>query len=173
VGAILLDRDFSMLHWYNKMDHFTRILRNESGQSLVETAFVAPILVLLLVGAIDFGRFAYDGILVANGARAGVQYATQTGTTAENATAVQSAATTDVDSIALTATPTVSYECAKGTSTPTAVVCTEAQSAAGYHTITLVAVAVVPTTAFAPWIAYPGLPSSIPVSSTATMQASP
>ena len=43
----------------------------ERGQSLVELAFVVPLLLLLLVGIIEIGRFAYYSILVANAARAG------------------------------------------------------------------------------------------------------
>ncbi|MFZ3589154.1 TadE/TadG family type IV pilus assembly protein [Bacillus sp. DJP31] len=36
------------------------MVRNESGQSLVEMALVLPILLLLLVGIIDFGRVLYS-----------------------------------------------------------------------------------------------------------------
>jgi len=35
------------------------MLREEKGQSLVETALLLPILLLLLVGIIDFGRVLY------------------------------------------------------------------------------------------------------------------
>ncbi|MFD1735257.1 TadE/TadG family type IV pilus assembly protein [Bacillus salitolerans] len=35
------------------------MVRNEKGQSLVETALVLPILLLLIVGIIDFGRVLY------------------------------------------------------------------------------------------------------------------
>ncbi|WP_442599129.1 TadE/TadG family type IV pilus assembly protein [Neobacillus sp. D3-1R] len=33
---------------------------NESGQSMVETALLLPVLLLLLVGILDFGRFLYS-----------------------------------------------------------------------------------------------------------------
>src|ERR1700726_2074775 len=49
----------------------------EQGQSVAEVALVTPLLLLLLVGAIEIGRFAYYGIEVANAARAGVQYGSQ------------------------------------------------------------------------------------------------
>jgi len=48
--------------------------RSESGQSLLEIALVLPLLMLLALGAIDMGRYAYIGILVANAARAGASY---------------------------------------------------------------------------------------------------
>lgn len=34
--------------------------KNESGQSLVETALVLPLLLLLVVGILDFGRVTYS-----------------------------------------------------------------------------------------------------------------
>ncbi|HYK74991.1 MAG TPA: TadE/TadG family type IV pilus assembly protein [Pseudoneobacillus sp.] len=34
--------------------------KNESGQSMVEMALLLPILLLLLVGILDFGRFLYS-----------------------------------------------------------------------------------------------------------------
>ena len=49
--------------------------RRTSGQALVETAFVLPILLLLLLGLFDFGRavFAYNA--VSNSAREAVRLA--------------------------------------------------------------------------------------------------
>ena len=47
------------------------------GQALVELAIVMPILALLLVMAIDFGRAFYTYIAVGNAAREGAAYAAQ------------------------------------------------------------------------------------------------
>jgi Flp pilus assembly protein TadG len=49
-------------------------LRSQGGQALVELAFMVPILVLLAVGVIEIGRYAYIGVLVGNAARAGAAY---------------------------------------------------------------------------------------------------
>ena len=38
---------------------------------------ITPLLLLLLIGVIEFGRFAYLGILVGNAARAGAAYGAQ------------------------------------------------------------------------------------------------
>lgn len=35
------------------------MIKNENGQSLVETALILPILLILLVGIVDFGRVLY------------------------------------------------------------------------------------------------------------------
>ena len=48
--------------------------RRERGQSLVETAIVFPILLLLLAAVVDFGR-AFDAyIVLTNAAREGARY---------------------------------------------------------------------------------------------------
>lgn len=53
--------------------------KSQAGQALVEMAFIVPILVLLLIGVIEIGRYAYIAILVGNAARAGAAYATTPG----------------------------------------------------------------------------------------------
>ncbi len=53
----------------------SRALRNDtSGQSIVELAVMTPLLLLLVVGVIDLGEYAYDGIELGNAARAGAEY---------------------------------------------------------------------------------------------------
>jgi Flp pilus assembly protein TadG len=47
----------------------------EGGQALVELALILPLLLLLLVGALDLGRLFYTYIGVVDGAREGASYA--------------------------------------------------------------------------------------------------
>jgi Flp pilus assembly protein TadG len=54
-----------------------RLFRAESGTSLVEFAILAPVIIFLLIGVIEIGRFAFFSILAANAARAGAQYGAQ------------------------------------------------------------------------------------------------
>lgn len=49
--------------------------RTQGGQSLVEVAFVLPILVLILLGIFDFGRAVYAYNAVSNAAREAVRLA--------------------------------------------------------------------------------------------------
>jgi Flp pilus assembly protein TadG len=44
---------------------------------MVEFAVVVPVLVLLLIGAADYGRFFFTSIAVANAARAGAEWGAQ------------------------------------------------------------------------------------------------
>lgn len=46
----------------------------ERGQSLVELAFVLPLLAIILLGAIDFGRVFYSYITITNASREGARY---------------------------------------------------------------------------------------------------
>jgi len=52
------------------------LLKNKKGQALVELALVLPILILLLMGTMEFGRIFHSYLVITNasreGARAGV-----------------------------------------------------------------------------------------------------
>jgi Flp pilus assembly protein TadG len=52
-------------------------LRSQRGQSLIEVALLTPLLLSLMVGTIEMGRYAYLSILVGNAARAGAAYGSQ------------------------------------------------------------------------------------------------
>ena len=58
----------------------TEVLTSQSGQSLIEIAVLAPIVLSLLLGVIELGRYAYISILVANAARAGALQASRRST---------------------------------------------------------------------------------------------
>jgi Flp pilus assembly protein TadG len=56
-------------------------LRKKRAQSLVEMAMIAPILIMMLVSVIDFGRAAYDYATLAGAVREGARQAALTGST--------------------------------------------------------------------------------------------
>jgi len=53
------------------------LLGSEQGQNLVELALLTPVLLILVVGLVEMGRYASAAILVGNAARAGAQYGAQ------------------------------------------------------------------------------------------------
>jgi Flp pilus assembly protein TadG len=63
------------------MDHW---VWDERGQSLVEFALALPVLLLLLLGLVDFGRAFYYTSTIANAARAGAEYAAHATVTSPN-----------------------------------------------------------------------------------------
>lgn len=49
--------------------------KHEQGQALVETAITLPLLLLLLMGIMEFGWYFYNQMSVENGSREGARYA--------------------------------------------------------------------------------------------------
>ena len=50
-------------------------LKRQRGQTMVETALILPILLMLVLGAVDLGRVYYHASAVRNATRVGAQYA--------------------------------------------------------------------------------------------------
>ena len=48
--------------------------RGQRGQALVEMAVLLPVLLLILMGVLDFGRYFYTGLTVRHAAREGARY---------------------------------------------------------------------------------------------------
>ena len=71
--------------------------RPERGQALMEMAVVLPLLIVLLLGIIEVGRYAELAIVVANAARAGAVYGAQNLAAAASSDAIVSAAQTDAN----------------------------------------------------------------------------
>ena len=61
------------------------------GQAIVEMAIVLPVLLLLFVGVVDFGRVYYTTMTVAHAARAGAQYGAQNNATSSDTAGIMQA----------------------------------------------------------------------------------
>jgi Flp pilus assembly protein TadG len=151
-----------------------RILRAQSGQSMIEFAFVLPILLLLLLGGIELGRYAYLAILVGNAAHAGAFYGAQSHPQSVDTIGITAAANNDFQNNGqnvntLTVTSLASCGCDNG-GTITSAPCTGtgAGTCAAGHWV--VAVSVTASGTFAALFNYPGIPASIAVSRTSTMR---
>ncbi len=91
---------------------------SELGQAIVEFALTMPVLVLLLLGAAEFGRVAYAAIEVSNAAKAAAQYAAQNPGAAGDTTGMQAFARADAANLTgLTATSSFTCVCSDGTAT--------------------------------------------------------
>jgi Flp pilus assembly protein TadG len=149
--------------WISKLGRRMAI-RDTIGQSLIELALVAPLFILLLIGAAEFGRLAYAGIEVSNAARAGVQYGAQSHTTASDNSGMQLAATNDAANIAgVSATATHSCSCADGSSSTCA-----ATDCSASRIIEFVQVNT--TATVDPLLYYPGLPHTFTMRGQAIMR---
>ena len=161
--------------------HRPEILRPESGQSLAEVALVASLLLLLLLGVTDLGRYAYISILVGNAARAGAAFGAQGLAQSADTTDIQTAAYNDFQHngqsvSSLTVSSSDSCGCDNG-GTVTTAACTGCAAgattgcgscASGGHWVVMVSVTASGT--YSGLFQYPGVPSSIAISRMCTMR---
>lgn len=159
-----------------------RILRSQTGQALLEVAVVTPLLLLLLVGTVELGRYAYIGILVGNAARAGAAYGAQglpqSVCSAPAPCGIQTAADNDFQSngqpvSALTVTASDSCGCDSGGTITSAGCNTATNPTAGSCTgngVWVVLVSVTASGTFSPLFNYPGISKSFTISRTSTMR---
>jgi Flp pilus assembly protein TadG len=141
---------------------------SESGQSLIELALLTPVLLILVVGIAEVGRYSYLDILVSNAARAGAAWGAQNLPSSADTTDITTAATNDCQNCsslttgALTVASSPVCTCDNGGSLnpnpPTSGYCNSATNAtAGSctvgHWVVMVQVSVTGT--FKPMLTYP------------------
>ena len=161
----------------------------QRGQSLLEFAFALPVLLALVVGIVEVGRFAYISIIVGNAARAGAAYGAQHPTNSADSAGSTNAAKKDYNanasgsgsngqaSSSLTVSPSTACGCdSGGTLTPEPSCDINVYSAAGtcsagaHWVITLTVTA---SGTYTPLFHYPGISNSFAVSNTAKMRVTP
>jgi Flp pilus assembly protein TadG len=134
------------------------------GQAIAELALIAPLLILLLIGLVEVGRFADLSIMVGNAARAGVQYGAQNLVTAADTTGMQNAATADAQNVAgITATASSFCKCADGSAST----CQPTDCSANHR---LTYVTVTTTGTFTSLIHFAKIQPSITIGGSATMR---
>lgn len=143
---------------------------------MVEFALALPVLIMLLVGLLEYGRYAYFAIEIGNAAHAGAEYGAQTATTAQDATGMKNAAIADGQNTIYplgTSAVTANYVCScwngtTGVAAPTTALC--GQTCATGRQVTYAQVTVTGT--ISPIFNYTGLglPASWTVSRTATIR---
>ena len=147
-------------------------LTRQSGQALIELAIVLPVLLLLAVGVIDVGRYAYIAILIGNAARAGAAYAAQSVPQSADLPGMTTAAANDYQNngqnpATLTVASTTTCGCDTGGSFVAAAACSPATCPAAAHWVILVNVTA--SGNFGALFPYPGIPSSLNISRTVTL----
>jgi Flp pilus assembly protein TadG len=144
------------------------LLKANHGAALVELALVTPILLLLVVGAIDFGRAYFVNLEVVNAAHAGAEYGSLSPT---DTAGITTAATQSAPNVSSLTVPTVAYgcECSDGSSyyasCSTVPVCSASLGSNVVYRVKVKAQSVYTT--LIPW---PGIGSSFTLSNTATIR---
>ena len=150
----------------SRMQKAVRCRCRQGGQSVAEIALVTPLLLLMLLGTIEIGRFAYYGIEVSNAARAGVQYGAQNLADSRDLAGITTAARNDapeVPGLQVTATD----KCACSTTPSNFVACSALHCSSGHG---LVFLQVDTTANVRPLFRYPGLPSTYTATGHAIMR---
>ena len=141
-----------------------RAHRASRGQSLVEFAFIAPVLILFLLAVADFGRVFFVAIALNNAARAGTQYGIQSPANAADVAGMQQAAQTDASNISGVAATASEYcECPDGS--------TQACNSSPACNDMRVYVEVDTAGSFQTLLNYPGIPSSFSLTGKSVVRA--
>jgi Flp pilus assembly protein TadG len=138
---------------------------DEQASSVLETALVLPVLVLLLCVAVDLGRACTIAIATASAAHAGALYGASNPT---DTAGMIAAASLDAKDWTLV-TPVATYGCQCSDGTNAIVACTSAPSCS-FNSVYYVQVTT--TSIFTPMLPYPGLSSGFTMSGKARLRAS-
>ena len=139
-------------------------LRKDSGQALVEVALTLPLFILLLTGAVEFGRLAYAAMEVNNAARAGVQYGAQSHITASDNTGMKQAAINDAPNV-LDLVPTATHYCTCSDGSASTCLATDCSGTRMLEYVQVNTSAIVN-----PLFHYPGLPQTVTLRGQAIMR---
>ena len=133
---------------------------------MIEVAILMPLLLLILVGAVDFGQAYYVGIEVASAAQAGTTY----GMMNYNDTAgMRMAAAADASDVpSMTSVATWGCECSDGTGASVSCATTPT---CGSNLVDYVDVAT--SVSFTPILSYPAVPASFVLSGHSRMRVAP
>jgi Flp pilus assembly protein TadG len=148
--------------------------RGQSGQSLLELALMTPVLLAMLIGVIEFGRYVYIGSLVANAARAGAGYGAQSLAQAADTAGITAAADSDFQNNGQNVnklTVNRSFVCgcdSSGTVTTSACTGATAGKCASGHWVVMLSVEAKGT--FNSIFSFPGIPASLDLDRTVTLR---
>jgi Flp pilus assembly protein TadG len=111
---------------------YRRVAADRAGSVMIEFAIGLPVLLLLVVGMLDLGRFGLQKSAMLQGARAGAQY----GLVAPNDSVnINSTAQSATGLTGVTATSTKFCECVSGTAVGCGTTCTGGGSPKTYITV--------------------------------------
>lgn len=151
--------EFNMTTLFNSR----RPMGPQAGSSLLEVVLLSPVLILLLFGMIDLGRWAFLAIEVSSAARAGAQYGGQNRGTALDTAGIQTAAQNDVPDIPGLAVTSSATSCWCSNNPGSVVSCSLTGSGCPTGSILIPLLQVNTSTTYSPWILYGVFTSSVTI----------
>ncbi|HTY69287.1 MAG TPA: TadE/TadG family type IV pilus assembly protein [Alphaproteobacteria bacterium] len=140
------------------------LLRQCGGNAALELAFLAPPLMLLAVGTVDYGLAMYNQIEVQNAAQAGAEYVLKHGYSVAGISGAVTSATPLT--VSATPAPTQTCGCPSGTSITPATCgtsCPSGLTAGTYVTVNAQAT-------YTTLVPYPGISSSYTLTASSTVR---
>lgn len=137
----------------------------------IELALLAPVLAAFLVGSVDFGSYIYGKMQLQSAARAGAQYAVQSGGNADDQAGIIAAALASSSDLA-TGASVISEtfcSCVDGTESTVSATTGCGGTCAGGDSPAL-SVRVTVTNTFTPIFNYPGIPDSIAMKGVSSLR---
>jgi len=144
-----------------------RLRRSERGGAMAELAVILPVLILFAVGVMDYGRVFFRALIVANAARAGAEYGTLSVANSGEDADIQGFAKLDGQEISgMRVTSAQVCRCGDNVVACATGTCPGYGSGAPRVYVVVTAIDTVNLI-----LRYPGLPSRVPISRTATFRA--
>jgi Flp pilus assembly protein TadG len=151
-------------------------LSEESGQALIESALAISLLIVLLLGAVEFARYAYAAIEVSNAANAAVDYgasspaaaADYSGSSGNYSGGIANAAVADAANLSDLKVTSISQSCSCSDTTYTPSDCTDNTTCSSHNTSMLQAISVTTQVTYDPLIYLPGSPTNMVLTGRAT-----
>ena len=152
--------------------------RTDAGGALVELALVLPVLILVFVGTVDFGRVFYASQSLNNAARAGAQYGAASPARSGDFAGMEATAVAATNTPGVSASATRLCQCATDAgafypTAPSANTCNApvATSCPGGHLVVTVTVTTTKTFTTVMAGGLPGFMQSMTITRTATQRA--
>lgn len=147
-----------------------RLLAARRGSIAVEAAFIVPVVVLMMIGVINYGGAMMARTELFNAVHAGLQYALIAPTnTSGMQTAVTNASSKEFGAGSITVTAAISCVCSGGggtiASSCSTAACPTASGGDGYQLATITA-----TQTYNYLVKFPGFPTSVTFSETASIR---
>jgi Flp pilus assembly protein TadG len=142
--------------------------RSERGVAAVEMALLLPVLVLLFMGIVEFGRAFYTAITLAHAARAGAQYGAQSPAKSSDVTGIKNAATQEAQNIVPISFMPDPRQFCKCPDSNTLINCNTGTCT--NYGLPQMFVEVTTNKTYETLFSYPGIPSSIPMTRSAVLR---
>jgi Flp pilus assembly protein TadG len=135
----------------------------ERGTAMIEFALIVPVLSLLFMGIVEMGRFAAYAVLAQSAARDAANYGAWNLVTADDTNGMASAMQYNTQYLPSPLSVTYQHVCSVNkVMPPTAAQCPTSLAGPPVNTIYYIKTTI--TASYAPWITYPGIPSTVTVS---------